>query len=174
MTEDEQNAETTAQLPVISAAWRFLVPFYEDKDLAAAWPHADPTLRLCWAQWWADANGPAMQANGHNLDEVARALADDNGRHGLWPDFERVVIRDFQAACPLESGSWGIGTIPRVVAPDVELLYVHRNPPAGGIWAPGAAADVLPLVMRLMDDVWRVLNLGYEAVPVPGWPPKLG
>jgi hypothetical protein len=140
VVEGEYIGETAAQIPVISAAWRFLVPFYEDKNLGAAWPHTDPTLRLCWAQWWADANRTALQANGHDLDKVAQALADVGGRHGLWPDFERVVIRDV---------------------------------PADGIWAPEAASEVVPLVMRLTDDAWRVLNLGYEALPEPGWPPKL-
>ncbi len=173
MVEGEYIGETAAQIPVISAAWRFLVPFYEEKNLGAAWPHTDPTLRLCWAQWWADVNRTALQANGHDLDKVAQALADVGGRHGLWPDFERVVIRDFQAAFSLDPRGWGIGTAPRVLAPDVELLYVHRNVPADGIWAPEAASEVVPLVMRLTDDAWRVLNLSYEALPEPGWPPKL-
>jgi hypothetical protein len=173
VTEGEHIGETAAQTPLIFAAWQFLVPFYVDKDLGAAWPHTDPTLRLCWAQWWADANRNALQTSDYDLDEVARALAIDNGRHDLWPHFERVVIRDFQAACPLDSRTWSIGTAPRLVAPDIELLYVHRELPVGGYWAPNAAAEVVPLVMRLTDDVWRVMNLGSEAVPEPGWPPKL-
>jgi hypothetical protein len=117
--------------------------------------------------------GPLL-ADGHDVEEVSRALANEGGRQDLWPHFERVVIRDFKAAFPLDPRSWGIGTAPRVVAPDVELLYVHREIPADGVWAPEAVAEVVPIVMRLVDDSWRVLNLGSEAVPEPGWPPKLG
>lgn len=170
---EEQSFATAAQLPVISAAWRFLVPFYEEKDLGAAWRHTDPTLRLCWAQWWVGANRSELLADGRDLEEVVRELASTEGRHDLWPHFERVILRDFQAACPLDPGSWGIGASPRVVAPDIELLYVHATVPDNGVWAPGAVAEVVPLLMRLSEEVWRVLNLGYETIPEPGWPPKL-
>jgi hypothetical protein len=173
VTENENFAEAAAQIPVISAAWSFLVPFYEDKNLRAAWPNADADLRLCWAQWWADANTAALEANGYDLDEVARTLVSGQDRHGLWPSFERVLLRDFHATFPLDPRGWGIGAAPRVVAPDVELLYVHAELPAGGVWAPGASAEVVPVLMRLTERRWRVLNLGYETIPQPGWPPKL-
>ena len=77
-------------------------------------------------------------------------------------------MRDFQAAYPLDPRSWGIGVAPRVVAPDVELLYVHRELPVGGVWAPEATAQVVPLIMVLTSNRWRVLNLGSETIPEPG------
>lgn len=173
VTDDDDLAGAAAQAPVMMAAWRFLEPFYEDKDLDAAWPHMDPRLCLCWAQWWAEANQTALQAAGFDAKAVARALAQAGAGHRLWPDFERVIIRDFQAAHPLDPQRWGIGVAPRVVGPDVELLYVHRDLPAGVIWAPGASAEVVPVVMGLTEGLWRVLNLGGEVIPEPGWPPRL-
>lgn len=149
VTDDEDVAGAAAQAPVILAASRFLLPFYKDKNLGAAWVHVDPTLRLCWAQWWAQANQTALQADGHDPEAVARALAGVRAEHRLWPDFERFTTRDFQAAYPLDPERWGIGVAPRVVGPDAELLYVHRELPVGGTWAPDASAEVVPLVMGL-------------------------
>lgn len=74
---------------------------------------------------------------------------------------------------PLDVSNSGIGTAPRLIAPDVELLYAHRDVPEGGQWEPGAASSAVPLVMHLAEDRWRVLNLGYERIPEPGWPPAL-
>jgi NAD(P)-dependent dehydrogenase (short-subunit alcohol dehydrogenase family) len=62
---------------------------------------------------------------------------------------------------------------PRVLAPDVELLYVHRQIPTGGYWPAEATAEVVPLVMRFAEEGWRVLNFGYERIPIPEWPPTL-
>jgi len=79
----------------------------------------------------------------------------------------------FSAAFPLDPSTWGIGAAPRVLAPDVELLYVHCQIPDGGYWPVGASAQVVPLVMHLGERGWRVLNLGSERIPEPGWPPTL-
>lgn len=173
MTDEEDFDATAAQVPLISSAWRFLKPFYESRSLAQVWRHADPVLRLCWAQWWLHANRAAVQADGYDLDGVAEALAAEPAGHPLWPHFERVILRDFSAAFPLDPSTWGIGAAPRVLAPDVELLYVHRQMPVGGYWPDDASAQVVPLVMHLGERGWRVLNLGSERIPEPGWPPTL-
>lgn len=71
--------------------------------------------------------------------------------------------------------SLGIGTNPRLLEPDAEVLYVHDiTSLPGGVWQPGATTYVVPLVMRLLGDQWRVLNVGAEVIPEPGWPPRLG
>ena len=170
---DEDFESTAAQLPVIKAAWRFLGPFYQSDHLSDAWPHMDPTLQLCWAQWWAEANRSAMEAQLRDPAKLASALAVAGPAHGFWPFFERVVLRDFRAAFPANPNTWGIGTAPRVIGPDIELLYLHPEIPPGGIWPEGAAAEVIPLVMRYDGTEWRVLNLGSERIPEPGMPPLL-
>lgn len=172
LTADEVD-QLAVRLPITKAAWAFLEPFYEQADLISAWPAVDPQLRLCWSQWWISANRAAIQADGYDRDEVARALVHQAGGHPLWEHFERVVLRDFRAASPLNPATWGIGTAERVIDNTTEVLYVLREVPASGVWQPNETRDVVPLVMRHSAGRWRLLNLGYEYVPQPGWPPAL-
>lgn len=165
--------EIVAQGEIASAAWDFLRFFYSG-DLISAWGVIHPVLRLCWAQWWVDANRSALKKSGHGIEESAESLAQDsNGKHALWEDFERVILRDFRAAFPLDVDSAAIGSLPRAIALDTELLYVHPNSPDGGLWQPGEEREVYPLVMRLTDDKWKVLNWASDAVPTPGYLPVL-
>ncbi|WP_422116534.1 TIGR02391 family protein [Brachybacterium sp. UNK5269] len=171
-TTDEID-QLAARLPVTRAAWAFLEPFYEQADLISAWPMVDPQLRLCWAQWWISANEAALEAEGYSREEVADAFVRQAGAHPLWEQFERVVLRDFRAAMPLHPDTWGIGAAERVIDSSTEVLYVLRNIPANGVWQPGESQETVPLVMRHSAGRWRLLNLGYEQVPEPGWPPAL-
>lgn len=165
--------QLTPRVPVTQAAWAFLESFYKQADLISAWPMVDPQLRLCWAQWWIGANQVAIETDGYDREEVARALVRQAGAHPLWEHFELVVLRDFRAAIPLDPATWGIGTAERIIDSTTEVLYVLREIPPGGIWQPGESRDVAPLVMRHSAGKWRVLNLGYEYVPEAGWPPAL-
>lgn len=167
------NEEHGAQAVVVDAAWRFLRPFYGAGDLFQAWPSVDPVLRLCWAQWWLTANQQALEAEGFVLAEVAQALSGDQPDHQLWTHFQRVLVRDIQAASPIDLDEAGIGSTPRVMGIDVELLYLHGRVPPDGVWPAGASAEVVPVVMHFSEGRWRVLNLGYESIPEPGWPPQL-
>jgi hypothetical protein len=54
----------------------------------------------------------------------------------------------------------------------LELLYLHRRVSDGGYGPPDTSAEVVPLVMRLSEGSWRVLNLRYELIPKSGWPSK--
>ena len=161
------------QIPVISAAQSFLASFYAAGDLVATWPSVDPLLRLCWAQWWLEANASSLTADGYDVEEVAQAFVAQADAHPLWEHFARVLLRDFRAALPLNPDTCAIGVSPRIVALDTEVLYAHREQPEGGLWQPGATSEVVPLVMRLNGEHWRVLNLGSERIPSPGWPPTL-
>ncbi|GAB2756496.1 hypothetical protein [Sinomonas soli] len=170
---DFDREEALAQARVVHRAWEFLQAFYAG-DLASAWLFMDPTLRLCWAQWWVQANDESLHSGGCRPEDVIAALAVSPGRgHRLWSDFSRDVVRDFQKAFPLDVDSAGIGATPRALGLDIELLYVHREPPAGGPWKPGGSSEVVPMVMSLSHGEWKVLNLGYEAIPTPGYPPAL-
>lgn len=169
----EEIDQLAARLPITRAAWAFLKPFYEQADLISAWPVVEPQLRLCWAQWWISANETALAADGYDREEVAHAFVRQAGAHPLWEHFEQVVLRDFRAAVPLNPATWGIGTAERVIDSTTEVLFVLREIPASGIWQPGESQDVVPLVMRHSAGRWRLLNLGYEHVPEPGWPPTL-
>ena len=168
---EENREEILAQAEVATAAWKFLTSFYGG-DLVSAWGVMDTTLRLCLAQWWTEANRKSFQAAGHAPEKVAVDLAQSAPmEHELWEDFERVLLRDFRGAYPLDVASAAIGASPRLIALDTELLYVHPDMPTGGIWEPDEAKAVYPLVMRLSDNHWNVLNWGSDTIPAPGHPP---
>ncbi len=182
MTEDfdpaqldpDECEEIEAQIPVISAAWRFITPALLDHDLVAAWPAVDPDLRLCWAQAWLDLHRSDAAADGYDLDDVALAITDDAPSHPLWPHFSRVLLRDLHSVADIDPDTWGIGGNARLLAVDTELLYLQEKTGLeGGVWQPGQERFVVPVVMRLADDQWRVLNFGSETIPTSGWPPTL-
>jgi len=164
----EEHQAAAAQVPIVSTAYRFLEHFYSDDDLTIAWDDVDPVLRLCWAQWWLDANRRAIVEAGYGVEEVAAAFVRESGTHPLWPDFERVILRDLRRAHPLDVARAGIGMTPRPLDVDVELLYAHHHVPEGGQWESGATSSAVALVLRLSEGRWRVLNLGYERIPEPG------
>lgn len=170
---DDILHDIAAQTAVVSAAWKFLQAFYGG-DLTAAWSVMHPLFRLCLAQWWADANRDSFEATGYSVEKTAEELAQSSpGEHELWSSFARVILRDFRSAFPLDPDRAGIGSTPRVLALDTELLYVHPEPPANGLWQSGASSRAYGLVMQLTEGQWAVMNWGSEAVPSPGYPPTL-
>lgn len=169
----EERQQALVQAEVVTTAYQFLNRFYEEGDLTAAWEYVDPLLRRCWAQWWLDANRSAVTASGFDLEEVADNFVAEADNHPLWTHFQRVLLRDFRNASPLDVPKSGIGMAPRLIAPDVELLYVHQEMPEGGQWEPGTESLALPMVMHLDGGRWKVMNVGYERIPEPGWPPTL-
>jgi len=172
--DPDEFSRIRAQIPVTSAAWRFLTPALRDNDLTVAWPAVDLTLRLCWAQAWLGLNRAQAAADGYDLHEVAVALTDDAPSHPLWRHFSRVLLRDLHGVANVDPNTWGIGANVRVVDVDTEVLYLQdMTGLEGGVWQPGQERSVLPIVMRLAHGQWRVLNFGSETVPIPGWPPTL-
>lgn len=170
---EENQQEILAQAQIAGEAWRFLRCFYSG-DLVHAWEVMHPVLRLCWAQWWSDANRQALQATGYDFEVAAEALSQsNNGEHPLWKDFSRVILRDFRKAYPLDVEVAAIGSAPRLMALDTELLYIHPDSPTGGLWQDGETRGVYPMVMRFEEPSWLVLNWASKAIPSPGYPPTL-
>ena len=169
----ENREEILAQVEVTSSAWKFLRAFY-DGNLISAWEVMHPVLRLCLAQWWTEANRKSLQEDGCNPESTARDLAETApNEHALWQHFARVVLHDFRNAYPLNVESAAIGSSPRPIALDTELLYVHPDSPTGGLWQPDEARAVYPLVMQLVGNHWKVLNWASDTIPTPGHPPIL-
>lgn len=173
------DPEALAQVPVVTAAHDFLLRAARDRELLDVWHLADRTLRTCWAQHWSHANQAELARAGFGPEKVAAVLAVEKPDHVLWEDFARVMTRSLYQSLVASVGAdpdqWGIGTAARLVGVDTELLYVHDlSKLPGGVWKPGAATWVFPIVMRLDTGQWRVLNAGAETIPEPGWPPRLG
>lgn len=170
---EEQREEIFAQAAVVGGAWRFLHAFYRG-DLITAWEAMHPVLRLCWAQWWTDANRGALRTHGYGVEETAEALSEiSQGEHPLWKDFSRVILRDFRKAYPLDADTAAIGSAPRVIDLDTELLYIHPDSPQGGLWQEGEFRAAYAMVMRLEQGEWKILNWASETIPTPGYPPTL-
>lgn len=172
--DPDEREVIAAQIPVVSAAWRFIIPALQDEDLAAAWPAVDPCLRMCWAQEWLGLNSADAEAEGYDLAQVADELADEAPTHTLWRHFSRVLLRDILGIVHLDPDTWCIGANARILGVDIELLYLQdKTGLEGDTWQPGMERLVLPIVMRLDDEQWRILNYGSETIPTPGWPPTL-
>jgi hypothetical protein len=172
LPEDQRN-EILAQEVVVSMAWGFLESFYEG-DFASAWEKANPVFRLCLAQWWAHGNKDKLQASGYDFVTTAEGLAlRAPGEHPLWDQFAGVVLRDFRKAYPLDVAAAAIGSAPRPIAIDTELLYVHPEMPEGGLWQADERREVYSLLMKFETSKWTVLNWASERIPTPGYPPSL-
>jgi hypothetical protein len=175
---DPHNPETGAQRPALGAAHTFLQSAVRDGDLLRAWPHVDPILRTCWAQHWLHANQIQLRTDGYDRDEVVQQFAAEAPEHPLWTHFRRITVRSLRASVHHSIGdspeNWEIGAATRVLAADTELLYVHDTATLpDGVWQPDTYSRVVPMVMRFGDNQWRVLNVGAETIPEPGWPPRL-
>ncbi len=167
---DENRDEILAQAEIANVEWKFLIPLY-DGDLRSAWDLMHPVLRLSQTQAWAAVNHESLQAEGHDPEEVAGILAQDSPyEHELWEHFERVLLREWHHAFPLDTSVAGIGAAPRPTTLDTELLYVHPKSPEDGLWHPNEKRAVYPLMMQLVKSQWKVLNWGSDTIPTPGLP----
>lgn len=170
---DYEGEEFAAHAEVAIAAFMFLSAVYRD-DQIQAWGRMHPILRLCWAQAWVEANRESLLSGEHDPEDIAHALASGTaGSHQLWELFAGVMLREMREAFPLDPDVAGIGANLRAVALDTELLYVHPQPPLSGAWEQDVFAEAHPLVMNLNEGRWTVLNWGYDAIPIPGFPPIL-
>jgi hypothetical protein len=86
----------------------------------------DPDFRTALAGQWVRDNARDLRADGWDGDAVAATLADAEADHPLWVHFERVQVRGFRAVLP-DPKTWGIGEATRMVAPGLELLYLHSS-----------------------------------------------
>jgi len=138
------SGQIAAQIPVISAAWQFVIPALQDHDLAAAWPAVDPTLRLCWAREWLDLNRSDAVGDGYDLDQVAVAPTDDSPNHPLWRHFPGSCCGTCGASPILTPTSGVSEPLPASTAVDIELLYLQdKTGLEGDVWQPGQERFVL-------------------------------
>lgn len=167
----DERVRFLGHVRLTSTAWSFLEPAVKDGDLRAAWPVVDPVLRLSLAQQWLVDNAADVEADGLDREEIAQDFVRDEPSHELWPHFERVHVRGLGKVMP-SPDVWGIGANTRLIAPNVELLYVHDTTDMiDGTWRPDEVREVYPILMRWDGARWLVLNVGSDLQPRPGWPP---
>jgi len=156
------------------AALNFIDAIWNQGSLSDAWPHTDPSLRLCLAQMWLMPMRQRALDDGYSPDEVVAALAGDNPVHPLWPDFQRSMVRNLRSWGELGNEDlFSFGTVDRPEGVDTEVLHLYPTSEiVDGAVPPGGAAEHV-FLMAYRDHRWRVLNLSSSVVPEPGWPPKL-
>lgn len=168
----EEREELMAQAVVTTSASEIVCTIARG-DLLGAWPRLHHDLRLSWVQAWQALNTESLQEHGWDLESSASELAAESpGDHELWEHFARVRNRDI-AKWGLDPERLGIGSTPRLVAPNVEEVQVYPVAPESMELAPGEEAWVIPGLMVLEGDQWFLLNLGSTTFPVPGYPPEV-
>lgn len=156
---------------IVAAVEKFVASVCDQHDLTSTWPGVDPNLRLCMAQQWILANARSFEAQGYGRDEVAAILADERPDHPLWQHFERVQVRSISGIMP-DPMVRKVGAATRLLAPDVELLFVHDHTGRDGNYClPGVQCPMLPMAMRWDGQSWLAASFGTESLPIPGWPP---
>lgn len=161
-TAPETRAQIMGQMTVATPAFAVLDSICRNGDLRSVWPQFDPDFRRVLAEQWVRDNDRDIRASRSNGAVVAAALADSTPDHPLWEHFERVHVRSIRASLP-DPDVWGIGAAPRMIAPELELLFLHdRSTLEDGEWQPGEERLVYPILMNLVDGEWVVRNLGSE------------
>lgn len=163
-----ERARFTGHTGLMRQAWAFLTPVCEDADLESVWGKVDPDFREVLAREWVQDNHRDLVAGGWDGAAVEAALTQPEPHHPLWPHFQRVQVRSIRAMLPNPT-TWGIGTGTRMVAPGLELLYVHDTSTLdGGVVQPGEARPACPILLHLVDGQWLVRNIGSDQDPMVG------
>jgi hypothetical protein len=147
-----------------AAACDWLDAIFVKKDAAAAWPQIAPEFRRAIAHAFVSANKAILEHAGFNVTEVEAGLADAEApaRHRLWTDFAPSVLSNFEqtALGGYQPDGWGIGSDPRPIGPDRELLALMRMPPGDGLAIiPEAREADAVLVMDFVDDRWLIAGV---------------
>jgi hypothetical protein len=174
MAPDDLTAEQVddaMHTAVRDAGMAFARALWGERSFTPAWPHLDPVLRRCLAQTWLLGQEDLVRREGFEPDDVVEAFAVDQPEHPLWAVFEELQLPDLLAWWP-GADAWLPTTKYTVLDLDVESFYLVP-PPAEGEAVPEDSPFLL-LVMRYDREAgWRVLNFFSEAMPVPGWPPRM-
>ncbi len=145
-----------------------------DRDLRAAWPMTDPTLRLVLAQdWiWSFRHHPVI---GHDADwdRLAEGLAACPSEHPLWDRFAADTIELWQKIWRgFGSSEWTVWDQPEVLGLDLEMVSFVA-PDDEGVTKPSRSRFARRFALRHTDDGWKVAGINGEQMFEPGWPPSL-
>ncbi|MGW7722198.1 hypothetical protein ACWGJ6_02420 [Streptomyces canus] len=166
-----QQMEDALHSAVCNAGFAFTRALWGEQSLTKAWPLTDPELRRCMAQAWLHGQKDTAYRAGFDPDDVVEAFAADRPDHPLWCVFEELQLPDLLAWRP-GAHEWMVTAEHKLIALDTELLYMLPRPAEGDVVPVGT--PFLPLVMRHDERAgWRVLNFLSDALPEPGWPPRM-
>lgn len=167
-----------------AAAGMLWLQTLENGPFDLAWAMLTDDFRLYLVQDWIVQN-PGLDYDpsraGMDRYELAATLAGPAPTHELWARGAALVAeRGLRAATVdfLAGRGWGAGSRQRLVGPDLELVRIFPHDQLekdeGGqlIFASGAVAEVVSLLMAHVAGGWLVAGLG-GWLPRPGWPPQV-
>jgi len=156
--------------PAVNAFW-WLQAVLEQWDFATAWEYTDPVYRLARAQAWWYQYHDDLGIDALTAPALAEAWAAGRTTEGDLPDLQSgllwdlycgVEVRLFRQAWPgwlkVTGGDHYEQT--RVIGPGLESVGFITE-----------TDRVCPVLMHRTDGEWRVLHVGAESAPEPGWPP---
>ncbi|WP_340289823.1 hypothetical protein [Aquipuribacter hungaricus] len=145
-----------------------------------AWGGLDPVFRLAVVQEWISSNAEVLELVEVDRDDLARQLASAAPTHWLWHACGcRAVRRTVERLVEGQRGvRYGIGTRPRFVAPDLEVVVVFDldglpvDDRGRHVLPVGEGRQTYPLIMRLLEGRHVVRGVGMGLLQ-PGWPPPM-
>lgn len=178
---DRSEDEAPQEDPIPGkVAWEWLEAI-KAQDRDHVWRLMDPDFRLAMAQYWIVHNEEVLREPSVidlGRDTFARELSREAPIHQLWEHCGRVSLREITDTCGgLVHEDLLIGTRPRVIGPDLELI---RFFPKSEMWqdedgnyyfAPGQAVMGISVIVRYRDPRWLIASIG-DRLYRPGWPPK--
>jgi len=173
------DAMATASANSAALGWIALI---EQDEIDKVWASMTNDFRLVVVQNWI-WNNPEVMAEPTvtgSRDELAAELSAPERSHPLWTrGLAGVAERGLRGVTTdvLAGREYGAGVRPRPAGVDLELVRVLPlnelavDEDGFHIFAPGQLVECVSLLMRRVDDGWRVAGAG-GWLPRPGWPPE--
>ena len=157
----------------VEAAGRWIEAVMQDHDWEEAWSLTDDVLRLAHVQAWLWANRMEPELAGEDLDELAQTRLEEGPADPLWEDFAVAALATYDATwLEFDLRRWSVGGEPRLVGPDLEVVYFVRQAESPILVTEPALVVARPFLMRFTEGGWLVAHAGSNHLPVPGWPPE--
>jgi hypothetical protein len=138
-----------------------------------AWGMTEPQLRLVRAQAWIWNNRKDADIAAVDRDTLAAALAEERPEHPLWGDFSATELHQMREVYGgFQPEAWGASRGPSTVGADYALvLFAHlSSEPLFLTDQPHVFS--LAFLMHASGRGWTLAGFS-DALPEPGWPPKL-
>ncbi len=149
-----------------AAATSWVEAVMDRRDLAAAWPLTDPTLRLVLSQYWIWSHrDEPMVGSQDRWEALAQALAASPSTHPLWERFASDRVRRWREFWGgFSSRTWSVRDEPEPIGVGLVVVTFAET---GGPRLP-----VRRFAMRDTPEGWLVAGLDGTALFRPGWPPS--